>query len=223
MSNPQSIENKDKQLLEFLAVQVEQKVRQVENATKLYFQSLIVLGAGVAIAVTALNWKSAVLIIFTFGIPSFLIAWFGCFLFIYWEHHMLRISLDYSEKKASEALGIPPSETYLYHEDFLGVFNQAKFIFKWIKSVQAVFVIIGAPAGIVFIYSVFKAKEYFRNNLDNYVYYVITILTAAIILFVIHYQCIRRERKLKRELGIVPVQERQEVKKKKVSHEKSLL
>jgi len=120
---------------------------------------------------------------------------------------MLRISLDCSEKKASEALGIPPSETYLYHEDFLGVFNQANFIFKWIKSVQAVFFIIGTPAGIVFIYSVLKAKEYFRNNLDNYVYYVIIVFTAAIILFAIHIQCVYRERKLKRKLGIFPVQE----------------
>lgn len=214
------IKNKNKELLGFLEVQLEQKVKQVENATKLYFQSLIVLAAGVATLVTALaalkGWEGAILTLFTFGIPAFLISWFGCFLFIYWEHHMLRINLDYAEKKASEALGIPDDEIYLYHEDYLGVFNQANFPFKWgpLKSVQAIFVIIGLPAFPVIYISIVKARAYFTENPIHWYIYLAIVSMAVITLLCIHLQCVGRERKLKRRLGIAPWDSRQQGGKK---------
>ena len=194
----------------FLSMQLEQKVKQVDNATKLYFQSLIVLGAGIATIVTALvtlkGWEKQMLAVFTFGIPAFLISWFGCFLFIYWEHHMLRINLDYTEKKAAEALKIPDDEVYLYHEDYLGVFNQAILPFTKIKSVQAVFIIIAAPSVATIFLAVIEAKDYFENTLYNikyWYYYIAVIFIIAVILVGTHVQCVLRERKLKKKLGII--------------------
>ncbi len=213
MCNSQNQQDKTKNKISFMAVQLEQKVKQVENATKLYFQSLVVLAAGIATLVTAvvgLNDKSQILVLFTFGTPSFLISWFGCFLFIYWEHHMLRINLDYTEKMASEALGIPTDEIYLYHEDYLGVFNQADFKVPFtritFKSVRIVFVTIAFPFFIAIMFSIYKAKEYFINNIHNwywgYFFYIIVIFIAILILLCIHGQCICREGKLKIKLGI---------------------
>ena len=208
MCNSQNQKDKTKNKISFMAVQLEQKVKQVENATKLYFQSLVVLAAGIATLVTAivgLNDKSQILVLFTFGTPSFLISWFGCFLFIYWEHHMLRINLDYTEKMASEALGIPTDEIYLYHEDYLGVFNQANFKVPFtqitVKSVRIVFVTIAFPFFIAIIFSIYKAKDHFEN-IGWYWFYIIVIFIAIMILLCIHIQCIRREGKLKKKLGI---------------------
>jgi len=208
MCNSQNQQDKTKNKISFMSVQLEQKVKQVENATKLYFQSLVLLAAGIATlftAIAALKQENQILFLFTFGTPSFLISWFGCFLFIYWEHHMLRINLDYTEKMASEALGIPTDEIYLYHEDYLGVFNQADFKFpfmrKTFKSVQIVFVTIAFPFFIAIIFSIYKAKDHFKN-IGWYGFYIIVIFIAIMILLCIHGQCICRERKFKKKLGI---------------------
>jgi hypothetical protein len=204
-------DDKKKQYIQFLISQVEQKAKQVENSTKLYFQSLFILGASIAIAITALaqkdHWADTVSKIFIFGVPFFLIAWFGCFLFIYWEHHMLRISLDFSEKKVAEALHISPNETYLYHEDFLGIFNQSYFLspkFK-IKAVQVVFIIIGLPAAIAYGYFVvYEAKKYL-DIFSWYWYwlYCIGMILIAVALVFIHWRCVHKERRLKNKLNIV--------------------
>lgn len=208
MCNSKNISvDKEKEYIQFLIAQVEQKAKQVENSTKLYFQSLFILGASIAIVITVLakeqEWAEVVSKIFIFGIPFFLIAWFGCFLFIYWEHHMLRISLDYSEKKVAEVLRIPPNETYLYHEDFLGIFNQANFLPKIkIKAVQIIFIIIGLPTCFAYFYFIFTAKEHIKNPY-LYWFYLSFMSIIAIILIIIHWKCVRRERRLKEKLNIV--------------------
>ncbi len=198
-------------LVNYLLVQLEQKVKQVENATKLYFQSLFVLAAAIAAVLTALaalkGREEQILLLVTFGIPAFLISWFGCYLFIYWEHHMLRINLDYTEMQAAEKLNIKKDKVFLYHEDYLGVFNQANFPFTFkpikfgpIKSVQAVFVIIALPFFLVCCFSLYKAREYFQEELYYYIYLAVILLAMAILLY-IHIQCVFRERKLKKKLG----------------------
>jgi hypothetical protein len=178
----------------------------VENATKLYFQSLVVLAAGIATAITVLSKQiiEAIPAVLIFGIPSFLIAWCGCFLFIYWEHHMLRISLDYSEKKAAEALNIKDNEIYLYHADFLGVFNQAQLMKGkfFPKSVHILFFIIGVPAGLVYLYSAYEARKYLTNPYHYYIF-LLLIFLFPIALLIIHLQCFRRERRFKKHLGII--------------------
>jgi hypothetical protein len=198
---------KEKALIDFLGIQLQEKVKQVENATKLYFQSLIVLAAGLATILTALaslkDYHQMILALVTFGIPAFLISWFGCFLFIYWEHHMLRINLDHTEKVAAKALGTDEKKIYLYHEDYLGVFNQAPFIWK-LKSVQVVFVIIAVPVLFLCYISIIKAREYFFLNINLWYLYISTIMLLVIILLGIHIQCVIRERKLKKKLEIKP-------------------
>jgi len=203
--------------MKFLETQYELKVKQAVDATKLYFQSIVVLGAGVAAGVTALatvrEWQGAVTTVVFGGMPFFLLCWFGCFLFVYWDHHMMRISLDYSDKMASDLLCIGSGNVYLYHEDFLGVFNQADFPPKpiWspvrVKSVQIVFIAIGLPGVLIFGYCSFKA--FLRISQTHGVFagwlYVASLAVLLITLVAIHLQCVMRERRLKRHLGIASI------------------
>lgn len=203
------------ELIKFLGIQYQEKLRQVENSLKLYFQSVVILGIGVVAAITALSVEKDVSNIIFVGIPLFLISWFGCFLWIYYEHHMIRISLDYSEKILAENFNIPPEKTFLYHEDFLGVLNQAIFMPKLLsflkkhqfKSVQVVFVIIGLPGFGLFSYCGYRAFNLLRDKeqfgLIIAILYAIFLLLSATILLAIHIQCVKRERKLKKHLGII--------------------
>ncbi|MBU0710788.1 hypothetical protein KKA87_02525 [bacterium] len=200
----------DDQLINFFTVQHHQKLKQMEDSTKLYFQAIIVLGAGVIGAITALSNKDSVANIFYIGIPLFLISWFGCFLWIYFEHHMSRISFDYTEMKLSESLGLSTNETYLYHEDYLGVFNQANFLhlrkklrFVGFKSIHLVFLIIGVPGFILFLYCGIKAFKIIQcKNLFWSYFYGIGVIIMFIVLLSINVQCVFRERKFKKHLGI---------------------
>lgn len=205
--------NDQNQRIVLYTSQIEQKTKQVENATKLYYQSLVLLAAGLAAALTLFTKtdgdQSMLTTIFTFGVPAFLISWFGCYLFLYWEHHMLRISLDYTELRASKIVGLRSEETYLYHEDFLGVLNQAYIKWKPLKSVHVLFSIIGIPWCAVLIYSVIRAQQYFDSS-AGYIIYALSVFAFAVILLSIHGQVLRRERALKKELGIVPVSYRRQ-------------
>ncbi len=222
MTNSKNIEeNKEHMLL--LRMQIDQKIKQMDNSTKLYFQSVFILAAGIAIVITALaaiRDLDKILIVLTFGAPAFLISWAGCFIFIYWEHHMIRISYDYSEKMMAEIMKTPPNEIFLYHEDFLGVLNQTIFLPKLypfnklqIKSVQLIFAIIGLPVVMVFIASIWKANEYFSNTYF-YLVYAGSNIAFALILLGIHLQSLRKERQLKNVLNIIPWYMRQEEIKK---------
>ena len=203
------------QKISFLATEYELKVRQALDATKLYFQSIVVLGAGVGAGITALatlkEWQSVVATVAFAGMPFFLLSWFGCFLFIYWDHHMMRVSLDYTDKTASEILGISPDKVFLYHEDFLGVFNQADFLTRsaWfpvtIKSVQVVFVSIGFPGALIFGYSGYRAFILINQFHGAPMAWLYTAVLAALLLILvsIHLNCVRRERFLKKSLRIV--------------------
>ena len=200
--------------MRFLTTQYELKVKQALDATRLYFQSIVVLGAGVAAAVTALatvrEWQGVVTTAVFGAMPFFLLSWFGCFLFIYWDHHMMRVSLDYSDKMLSETLQIPPEQTYLYHEDFLGVFNQADFPPKsiWspvrVKAVQVVFASIAFPGALIFGYCSYKAFFLIRQDHGAFVswLYILCLSVLLVVLTSIHVYCVKRERCLKRQLGI---------------------
>lgn len=207
MCDAQPVDEK-KPLVDFISKQFEQKVKQVENATSLYFKSLLVLAAGVGSGLTGLaGLKSAedtVKGLVYFGIPSFLIAWFGCYLFIYWEHHMLRIGLDYAEKRASQELGVPDDEIFLYHADFLGIFNEAPFRVKSIsvKLVQVVFVIIAVPAFLLYGWAGVMAHG-FIQCLGWYVLYASALIVFPLVLIGIHIKCVSRERKFKEKLKII--------------------
>jgi len=202
--------------LDFYISQIEQKTKQVENATKLYFQSLVILAAGLATALTLIskidaNNKNMLTTILTYGVPAFLISWFGCYLWIYWEHHMLRISLDYTEFKASKSVGLTSDKIYLYHEDFLGVLNQASIKWTFVKSVQVLFLIIGIPWVAILVFSVINAKDHFgSNNNEGYFIYVFFVCILTLILLSIHVQVFRRERRLKKKLGIIPQSDRRQ-------------
>jgi hypothetical protein len=201
--------------LEFLSAQYARKVEQADSATKLYFQSIVVLGAGVVAAITGLgsiaDWKSTVAMVVFCGTPLFLVSWFGCFLFIYWDHHMIRVSLDYSERIASELLGIPLERTFLYHEDFLGVFNQAEFPPRMLKSpvrcksVQVVFGAIGLPAALIYVLSGLKAAMLIAGKYGVPVsaVYLALLTILVVVLLLIHVHCVIRERALKVRLGLV--------------------
>jgi hypothetical protein len=200
--------------MNFLTTQYELKVKQGLDATRLYFQSIVVLGAGVAAAVTALatvkEWQGQVATLVFGAMPFFLLSWFGCFLFIYWDHHMMRVSLDYSDKLVSEILQVSPQQTYLYHEDFLGVFNQADFPPRSIrfparvKSVQVVFAAIGFPGALIFGYCGYRAFRLIKQSHGAPVswLYILSLVFLFVLLVSIHLHCVKRERWLKRQLGI---------------------
>ena len=100
-------------------------------------------------------------------------------------------------------MGLASDKIYLYHEDFLGVLNQAYIKWKPLKSVHFLFGIIGIPWGAVLVYSVIEARHYFESVI-GYLVYFFSVFALAVILLSIHVQVLRRERRLKKELRIFP-------------------
>jgi len=117
---------------------------------------------------------------------------------------MLRIGLDFAEKRVSEELNVPDDKIFLYHADFLGIFNEAAIRIRSrnIKLVQIVFAIIAIPAGLLYIWAAIQAQQFFVCRL-NYAVYLLVLGILPTILTTIHIKCVIRERKFKQNLGIV--------------------
>ena len=79
----------------------------------------------------------------------------------------------------------------------------AIFTFLGASPFGILFVIIGVPWGAVLVYSVIIAEPYFDSAI-GYLVYAISVFALAVILLSIHGQVLRRERRLKKELGIFP-------------------
>ncbi len=126
---------------------------------------------------------------------------------------MARINLDYSEKLVSEHLNIAPEKVFLYHEDLLGEFNQAHFppplirlpkILR-IKSVHWVFVLIGIPGTFMYLFCGFSAFNIIIKLVGRLWAwgYVSALFIIQVLLLLIQVHCVKRERTLKKHLGLL--------------------
>lgn len=191
-----------------------------EYSQKIYFQTIYLLGIGIFLFLGSYGAYKAIgesskeyIIYFTMaGIPVMILSWFAAFLFIYWDHHMARIYLDYIEMKAEKTLFNKLNNYFLY-TDFLGVLNKAgilRFKFVWL-----LFIVISIPGVVIGVVCAIRGYKYFLNNkellinllgdcLGNFIinYYVHCLILISILLIVIHVNCVLRERYLRNKIGL---------------------
>ncbi len=204
-------------LTQYLLLRYNENVKHEQDTTKLYFQTLAILAFVLIATIIVLRMQGdgnpQIMRIILIGVPPFLVAWFGCYIFIFWEHHIARINLDYAEKLVSEHIGLEQDKVFLFHEDLLGVFNQAHFpppIMTWseplrIKSVHWAFVLIGIPGTFMYFFcgiSAFNVIAKRSGSAWAWAYVLVLVIIQALLLC-IQVHCVKRERTLKKRLGVI--------------------
>ena len=209
----------------YYRLQNEKSILFSEGSKRLYYQAVYLLGVGIVLLLGAVGiykkMQADVSEDFVFlaiaGLPFLVIAWFSCFLYMYWDHHMGRLYLDYNDIRMARRLNIHKKSYYLY-TDFVGVLNDGKLL--GVNYAWALPLIIGFPAialywicgyiGIEFFSSVGEQEVVGNGMLRAVLHdkigwilpvYVVLLLAFFVTPFAIQIGSGCRELELKRTLG----------------------
>lgn len=195
----------------FLTAQYNARMQFLQGTTRLYYQSVWVVGLAIfalgSLIITQLGKNSIVpsplLSLAVALIPLLIASWFATYLFLFWSNSVTKVSVDYIEKKFAEEIVKREEPDPLFHYDFHGVLNDAVPInlpvVRNILYIHFLFIIIALPLVILYGVGIYFAWKLWPQSWFWQLWkfpYIIGCIIILVILIGLNLSVVKRGREL---------------------------